>query len=431
MDLNKNEEIFKESKVYMPGGVNSPVRAFKDLDITPPVIKKGNGTYVYDEEGKEYIDFVGAWGPMILGHCDEEVVKSIKDTSEEAIAFGAPTELELRLAKHMCTTLDNVDMIRMVNSGTEATMSAIKLARGYTGRDKIIKFAGCYHGHFDGFLVSAGSGVMTEGIPGSAGVPKDSVKNTLIASYNNIESVKDIFSSCAMDIAAVIIEPVAGNMGVIPAEKEFLYELHKLCKENATLLIFDEVMSGFRVAYKGAQSFYGIKPDLITFAKIMGGGLPSGAYGGRREIMEHLSPLGSVYQAGTMSGNPLVMAAGYTTLKKLYDNPSYYNKLESLGDLLEKGVKKVAKEKGLNVVVNRRGAMATIFFNDLDAIRNYEDAKLSNTKLYASYFKHMLLKGINLPPSQFEALFLNVKMEDYHIEKFLEAMRSWEPVNNR
>ncbi len=425
--MNKNEEIFEESKRYMPGGVNSPVRAFKNLDINPPVIKKGSGTYVYDEEGKEYIDFVGAWGPMILGHCDEDVVKAIQDTSKEAIAFGAPTNLELKLAKHMCTTLDNLEMIRMVNSGTEATMSAIKLARGYTGRDKIIKFAGCYHGHFDGFLVSAGSGVMTEGIPGSLGVPQDSIKNTLIADYNDIESIKSIFNACGTDIAAVIIEPVAGNMGVIPAKKEFLKELSKLCKENGTLLIFDEVMSGFRVAYKGTQSIYGVKPDLITFAKIMGGGLPSGAYGGRRDIMEKLSPLGAVYQAGTMSGNPLVMAAGYTTLTKLYNNPEYYSKLEKLGDLLENGVKQIAKEKKIDVIINRCGAMATIFFSDLDKIENYDDAKLSNTKLYASYFKHMLTKGINLPPSQFEALFLNVKMEEYHIERFLETLRSWEP----
>ena len=425
--MNKNDEIFEESKIYMPGGVNSPVRAFKDLDITPPVIKKGSGTYVYDEEGKEYLDFVGAWGPMILGHCDEDVVKAIQDTVKDAIAFGAPTNLELKLAKHMCTTLDNLEMVRMVNSGTEATMSAIKLARGYTGRDKIIKFAGCYHGHFDGFLVSAGSGVMTEGIPGSLGVPQDSIKNTLIANYNDIESIKSIFNACGTDIAAVIIEPVAGNMGVIPAKKEFLKELSVLCKENGTLLVFDEVMSGFRVAYRGAQSLYGVKPDLTTFAKIMGGGLPSGAYGGRADIMEKLSPLGAVYQAGTMSGNPLVMAAGYTTLTKLYNNPEYYSKMEELGALLENGVKQVAKEKNINLVINRCGAMSTIFFSDLDKIENYDDAKLSNTKLYASYFKHMLTKGINLLPSQFEALFLNVKMKECHIEKFLDALRSWDP----
>ncbi|SUY46913.1 glutamate-1-semialdehyde 2,1-aminomutase [Clostridium putrefaciens] len=426
--MNKNDAIFEESKIYMPGGVNSPVRAFKDLDINPPVIKRGSGTYVYDEEGKEYVDFVGAWGPMILGHCDEDVVKAIQDTAKEAIAFGAPTNLELKLARHMCKTLENVDMVRMVNSGTEATMSAIKLARGYTGRDKIIKFAGCYHGHFDGFLVSAGSGVMTEGIPGSLGVPQDSIKNTLIANYNDIGSIKSIFNTCGKEIAAIIIEPVAGNMGVIPSNKEFLKELSVLCKENGTLLVFDEVMSGFRVAYRGAQSLYGVKPDLITFAKIMGGGLPSGAYGGRADIMEKLSPLGAVYQAGTMSGNPLVMAAGYATLTKLYNNQEYYSKMEELGCLLENGVKQVAKEKSINVIINRCGAMSTIFFSDLDKIENYDDAKLSNTKLYASYFKHMLTKGINLPPSQFEALFLNVKMEQCHIERFLEALRSWEPI---
>lgn len=428
MNKTKSLHIFNESKKYMPGGVNSPVRAFKDVSVNPPVMKKGNGAVIYDEDDKSYIDFVGAWGPMILGHCDEDVVKAIKEMSENAIAFGAPTEVELKLAEHICNTVDNVEMIRMVNSGTEATMSAVKLARGYTGKNKIIKFAGCYHGHFDGFLVSAGSGVMTEGIPGSAGVPQDSIKNTLIANYNDVNSIKEIFKNHGEDIAGVIIEPVAGNMGVVPAEKDFLLELHRLCHEYGSLLIFDEVMSGFRVAYKGAQSLHGIKPDLVTFAKIMGGGLPCGAYGGRREIMEKLSPIGPVYQAGTMSGNPIVMAAGYATLKKLYDHPEYYEKLEKLGSKLERGVKEIAKEKGINVVVNRCKAMMTIFFTDLDQIKNYEDAKKCNTKLYASFFQHMLEKGIYIAPSQFEAMFLSVKHEEEHIDKFLEAMRSWKQI---
>lgn len=422
---HNNLKIFNESKKFMPGGVNSPVRAFKDVNLNPPVIKTGEGTYIYDEDGNEYIDFVGAWGPMILGHCDEDVVKAITDTAKKAIAFGAPTELELKLAEHLCNTVDNIDMIRMVNSGTEATMSAVKLARGFTGKNKIVKFAGCYHGHFEGFLVSAGSGVMTEGIPGSAGVPQDSIKNTLIANYNDVENLKYIFNTYGEDIAAVIIEPVAGNMGVVPADKNFLLELRQLCDQYESLLIFDEVMSGFRVAYKGAQSIYGIKPDIVTFAKIMGGGLPSGAYGGRRDIMEKLSPLGPVYQAGTMSGNPIVMAAGYATLNKLYSNPKYYEKLESLGERLEKGVKEVAKKKGINVVVNRCGAMMTIFFTQMNEVRNYEDAKKCDTKLYASFFEHMLINGINLPPSQFEALFLNVKQEESHIDRFIEIMEQW------
>lgn len=425
-----NLEIFNESKQYMPGGVNSPVRAFKDVDINPPVIKRGQGAYIFDEDGNKYIDFVCAWGPMILGHCNEVVVKAIKETCVDAIAFGAPTNLELKLAKHICTTLDGVDMVRMVNSGTEATMSAVKLARGYTGRNKIIKFAGCYHGHFDGFLVSAGSGVLTEGIPGSAGVPEESIKNTLIAEYNDIESVKNIFKHYRNDIAGVIIEPVAGNMGVIKAEKSFLEELNEICKENASLLIFDEVMSGFRVAYKGAASLYGIQPDLVTYAKIMGGGLPCGAYGGRREIMEMLSPMGPVYQAGTMSGNPVVMAAGYAALKELYDNPSHYEKLEVLGAMLQAGIVEIAKEKNIPVVVNRCGSMITMFFTELSAITNYEDAKKSDTKLFARFFKHMINSGIYIAPSQFESLFISVKHSKEDIKKFLEVMRKFQREDN-
>lgn len=420
-----NLDIFNESKKYMPGGVNSPVRAFRDVDINPPVIKSGKDAYIFDEDGNKYIDFVCAWGPMMMGHCNEIIVKAIKETCESAIAFGAPTNLELKLAKHMCTTLDGLDMIRMVNSGTEATMSAVKLARGYTGRNKIIKFAGCYHGHFDGFLVSAGSGVLTEGIPGSAGVPEESIKNTLIAEYNDIESVKNVFKSHGKDIAAVIIEPVAGNMGVIPASKSFLEGLNKICKENGSLLIFDEVMSGFRVAYKGAASLYGIKPDLVTYAKIMGGGLPCGAYGGRREIMEMLSPMGPVYQAGTMSGNPVVMAAGYAALKDLYDNPSYYEKLEELGAMIQSGVEKIAVEKNLPIVVNRCGSMVTIFFTKLHEVNNYEDAKQCDTVLFAKFFKHMISNGIYIAPSQFESLFLSVKHSKDDIEKFLEVMRKF------
>jgi glutamate-1-semialdehyde 2,1-aminomutase len=422
----RNIEIFNESKKYMPGGVNSPVRAFKDVNMPPLVIKSGKGSRIYDEDGNEYLDFVGAWGPMILGHGDEAVVAAIRDTAESAIAFGAPTELELKLAKHICQTVDNVEMIRMVNSGTEATMSAVKLARGYTGREKIVKFAGCYHGHFDGFLVSAGSGVMTEGIPGSAGVPESSIKNTLIAEYNSIESIRKVFEKYGEDIAGVIIEPVAGNMGVVPADKVFLEELSSLCKKHNSLLIFDEVMSGFRVAYKGAQSLYGIKPDLVTFAKIMGGGLPCGAYGGRREIMEYLSPEGPVYQAGTMSGNPIVMAAGLAALTKLYENPEYYVQLEKLGKKLQEGILEISAEKGVSLTVNRCGSMLTIFFTKLKEVRNYEDAKTCDTAVYAKYFEHMIRNGINLPPSQFEAFFISVKHTEEDIDRFLKVMGEWQ-----
>ncbi|MPQ44054.1 glutamate-1-semialdehyde 2,1-aminomutase [Clostridium tarantellae] len=422
-----NNEIFIESKKYMPGGVNSPVRAFRDMPMNPPIIKSGNGVIIKDEDGKEYIDFVLAWGPMILGHCDEDVVNAIKKTSAEAIAFGAPTKLELDMAKFLCDTLDNVDMIRMVNSGTEATMSAIKLARGYTKKDKIIKFAGCYHGHFDGFLVEAGSGVLTEGIPGCLGVPQDSIKNTLIGEYNNEKQVEELFLKYGDDIAAVILEPIAGNMGVIKANESFAKKLRELCDKYGALLIFDEVMSGFRVAYKGAQSLLDVKPDLITYAKIMGGGLPSGAYGGKREIMENLSPLGGVYQAGTMSGNPIVMAAGLATLNKLYKNPSYYEHINKMGERLENGLKKIAKEKNIPVVINRQGGMLTIFFTSASEVNKYDDVKRCDTEMFKKYCVHMIENGFNIPPSQFEAMFLSVKHTKEHIDKFIETFKNFRP----
>lgn len=381
---------------------------------------------IKDENGNEYIDFVLAWGPMILGHCDEDVVEAIKKTSEESIAFGASTKLELDLAKLLCETLDNVDMIRMVNSGTEATMSAVKLARGYTKKDKIIKFAGCYHGHFDGFLIEAGSGVLTEGIPGCLGVPEESIKNTLIGIYNDEKQVEELFEKYGNDIAGIIIEPVAGNMGVVKCDPKFMRKLRELCDKYGALLIFDEVMCGFRVAYKGAQTLFDVKPDLVTYAKIMGGGLPCGAYGGRREIMENLSPLGGVYQAGTMSGNPIVMSAGLATVKKLYENPSYYDHIEKIGSKLEKGVVEIAKKKGLGLVVNRQGGMMTLFFTDLKEVKCYDDVKTCDGKRFKRYFLHMLNKGFNIPPSQFEAMFLSVKHTEEHIDKFLEAFESFE-----
>ncbi|MDK0870920.1 glutamate-1-semialdehyde 2,1-aminomutase [Clostridium perfringens] len=426
MNMDRNKEIFEESKKYMPGGVNSPVRSFGSVGINPPVIKSGKGAMIKDENGNEYIDFVLAWGPMILGHCDEDVVEAIKKTSEESIAFGASTKLELDLAKLLCETLDNVDMIRMVNSGTEATMSAVKLARGYTKKDKIIKFAGCYHGHFDGFLIEAGSGVLTEGIPGCLGVPEESIKNTLIGIYNDEKQVEELFEKYGNDIAGIIIEPVAGNMGVVKCDPKFMRKLRELCDKYGALLIFDEVMCGFRVAYKGAQTLFDVKPDLVTYAKIMGGGLPCGAYGGRREIMENLSPLGGVYQAGTMSGNPIVMSAGLATVKKLYENPSYYDHIEKIGSKLEKGVLEIAKKKGIALVVNRQGGMMTLFFTDLKEVKCYDDVKTCDGERFKRYFLHMLNKGFNIPPSQFEAMFLSVKHTEEHIDKFLEAFESFE-----
>ena len=423
--IELNKEIFEESKIYMPGGVNSPVRAYKGMGITPPIIKEGKGAYIYDEEGKKYTDYVGAWGPAILGQADEDVVNAIKNTAEKGISFGSPTRLELDMARHICSTLDNIDMIRMVNSGTEATMSTARLARGFTGRKKIVKFEGNYHGHYDGFLISAGSGVLTEGIPGSKGVPEEIIQNTVLAKYNDIDSIEEVFSKYGEEIAGVIIEPIAGNMGVVPAKEEFLMTLKKLCMKNGALLIFDEVMTGFRVAYKGAQSLYNVKPDLVTYAKVMGGGLPSGAYGGRRDIMEHLSPLGEVYQAGTMSGNPIVMAAGYAALKKLHENFDYYDYMEYLGARLEDGICDVAEEKGIPVVVNRVGSMMTVFYNELDKVETYEDVLKSDTEMYSSVFKHMIKNGIYIAPSQFEGMFLSVQHSDSDINQFLEILRSY------
>ena len=421
----RNEEIFAKSNEYMPGGVNSPVRAYRDMGINPPVMKCGKGVIIKDEDGKEYIDFVLAWGPMILGHCNDEVVTAIKEISESAIAFGAPTELELQMARFLCEEMDNVEMVRMVNSGTEATMSAIKLARGYTKKNKIIKFAGCYHGHFDGFLVEAGSGVLTEGIAGSLGIPQDSIKNTLIGVYNDAEQLRGLFEAYGDDIAAVIIEPVAGNMGVIKADNEFMETLRVLCDEYGALLVFDEVMSGFRVAFKGAQELFNVRPDLITYAKIMGGGLPAGVYGGRKEIMENLSPLGGVYQAGTMSGNPIVMSAGLATLNILKSHPEIYEKINHIGQMLQKGVENIASENNINVVVNRFGGMMTIFFTDKDAVRTYEDAKSCNLEMFKKYFLCMNKNGINIPQSQFEALFLSSEHNEEHVKKFLSAFKEF------
>ena len=358
-----NSEVFKESSKFMPGGVNSPVRAYKGLDIDPPIIKEGKGAYIYDVEGNKYLDFVCAWGPMILGHCNKETVEAIKNEAEKALAFGAPTYEELELAKYICETVD-IDMIRMVNSGTEATMSAVRLARGYTGKDKIVKMIGCYHGHYDGFLVAAGSGVLTTGIPGSKGVPEDHIKNTLLAKYNDIENIRELFKAEGENIAAVILEPIAGNMGVIKANKEWLKEIRTLCDKYGAVLIFDEVMCGFRVSYKGARGLYDVEPDLVTYAKIIGGGLPCGAYGEKKEIMERLAPIGDVYQAGTMSGNPLVVAAGLATLTKLNNNKDIYEKLEFLGKKLEDGVNKIKEERNFPIVVNRCGSMITVFFTD-------------------------------------------------------------------
>ena len=420
----ENEKIFNESKRYMPGGVNSPVRAYKGIKMTPPIIKSGKGVKIVDEDGNEYIDFVLAWGPLLLGHGNEKVVKAIQDTAKEAIAFGAPTKLELEMSKFLCKNMPLVEMVRMVNSGTEATMSAIKLARGYTKRDKVIKFAGCYHGHYDGFLVEAGSGVLTGNIPGSPGVPEDSIKNTLIGVYNDEKQVAGLFKEYGEEIAAVIIEPVAGNMGVVKADNKFMKLLRTLCNKYGSLLIFDEVMSGFRVAFKGAQTLFDVVPDLVTYAKIMGGGLPCGAYGGKRKIMECLSPAGGVYQAGTMSGNPVVMVAGLATLNQLYDHPEYYNHIERIGEKLEDGLLKVSEKYNLPIQVNRVGGMFTIFFTD-EKVDSYEKVKKCDIDRFNRYFTHMIKSGINIAPSQYEAVFLSTEHNITHVYKFVKAFESF------
>ena len=419
-----NQKIFNETKKYIPGGVNSPVRAYNGMGIDPPIIKSGKGALIYDEDGNEYIDFVLGWGPLILGHCNEEVVEAIKKTAENALTFGAPTKLELIMSKFLCENMPSVDMIRMVNSGTEATMSAIKLARGYTKRDKIIKFAGCYHGHFDGFLVEAGSGVLTSGIPGSQGIPSDSIKNTLVGVYNDTEQVKALFDKFGDEIAAVIIEPIAGNMGVVKANEEFLTDLRNLCDSYGSVLIFDEVMSGFRASFKGAQGIYEVKPDLVTYAKIIGGGLPTGAFGGRKEIMEILSPLGGVYQAGTMSGNPIVMAAGIATLKQLKNNQGIYDKINQIGEYLENGLYDVSQKYNLPISINRVGGMFTIFFTDKN-VKTFNDVKNCDSEMFKKYFQYMIKNGINIAPSQFESIFLCSEHTIEHADKFISTFESF------
>ncbi|RKD22517.1 glutamate-1-semialdehyde 2,1-aminomutase [Caminicella sporogenes DSM 14501] len=420
MNLEKSKKAFDEAKKYIPGGVNSPVRAFKSVSINPPFIKKGKGSKIYDIDGNEYIDYVLSWGPLILGHCHPEVIRALKNVIETGTSFGAPTEIETELAKIICEAVPSVDMVRMVNSGTEATMSALRLARAYTNRDMIVKFIGNYHGHSDSLLVKAGSGVLTYGIPGSPGVPADIVKNTISARYNDIEGMKEIFKEYGEKIAAVIIEPVAGNMGVVPATQEFMDFLREITRKYGALLILDEVMTGFRLAYSCAQSIYNVKPDITCFAKIIGGGLPVGAYGGKKEIMSKVSPMGPVYQAGTLSGNPLAMAAGFTTLKILRDNPKIYEELDEKAKMLEEGFKENAKKFGIKTVINRVGSMLCIYFTDKD-VYDYETAVTSDTEMFAKYFEEMLKQGIYLSPSQFEAIFISAEHTMEDIEKTIKA----------
>ena len=419
MNRENSNKLFNMAINVIPGGVNSPVRACKSVGAEPVFIDHAEGCMIYDADGNGFIDYIGSWGPMILGHRHPAVIKAIASVLNRGTSFGAPTDLEIVLAEMVIDAVSSVDMVRMVNSGTEATMSAIRLARGVTGRDAIIKFDGCYHGHADTLLVEAGSGVATLGIPGSPGVPESFVAHTLSLPYNDIESVKKVMDEQGDKIACIIVEPIAGNMGLVRPVDGFLETLREVTEKSGSLLIFDEVMTGFRVAYGGAQSLYGILPDITCLGKIIGGGLPVGAYGGKREIMEHIAPHGPVYQAGTLSGNPVAMAAGIATLMQL-KKPGFYENLDKKADLLATGLEKAAEKAGVNARVDRAGSMLGLFFTDRD-VKNFEDAKTSDLDMFAAYYNGMLEKGIYLAPSQFEALFVSAAHETEHIDKTIEA----------
>ena len=417
--MKRSEELFKKAKMLIPGGVNSPVRAGKAVDILPPFINRGKGCYIWDEDGNRYIDYVCSWGPLILGHAHPDVVNAIKEVTENGTSFGAPTELEIRMAELIVDMVPSVEMVRMVNSGTEATMSAIRLARGYTGRDKVIKFDGCYHGHSDSLLVAAGSGIATFGIPGSPGVPKDIAKNTISLPYNDIEKVKEVFEQIGNEIAAVIVEPIAGNMGVVLPKEGFLEGLRDITKRYGALLIFDEVITGFRVSSGGAQKLFNIDPDITCLGKIIGGGLPVGAYGGKKEIMRHISPEGDIYQAGTLSGNPIAMAAGIATLSILRNERIYYE-MERKSKKLFEGIRKKAEEKGINIRINRMGSMGSIFFTEEDVF-DFKSVMRSDKERFKKFYKEMLSQGVYLAPSPFEAIFISYAHTDEAIEYTIDA----------
>ncbi len=420
MGFEKSKLLFQEAQKYLVGGVNSPVRAFKSVGMEPVFIKKGKGSRIWDVDDNQYIDYVLSWGPLILGHANDQIVNAIKEVANYGTSFGAPTELEIEMAKAVIDAVPSIEMVRFVNSGTEATMSAIRLARGYTGRKKIVKFEGCYHGHGDSLLVSAGSGVATLGIPGTPGIPEELAQLTIVLPYNNIEAVEEAFKKHGEDIACVIIEPVAGNMGVVAPSKEYHQRLREITKEYGALLIWDEVMTGFRLSLGGAQELYGIQPDLTTMGKVIGAGLPVGAYGGKREIMMHVAPEGPVYQAGTLSGNPLAMAAGLKQLEILKDkNP--YPELDAKGERLEKGMIELIDKYGIKATVNRVGSMITMFFTDRE-VKNFDDAKSSDLEIFNRFYKLMLEKGIYLAPSQFEASFLSTAHSDEDINRTLNAV---------
>jgi glutamate-1-semialdehyde 2,1-aminomutase len=421
MNYNNSHALFERARRSIPGGVNSPVRAFKSVGIDPLFLTHSEGAYVWDADGNRFIDYVGSWGPLILGHSHPKVIEAIIKQASIATSFGAPTELEIELAELVISIMPSIEMLRMVSSGTEATMSAIRLARGYTGREKIIKFEGCYHGHGDSFLIKAGSGALTLGSPNSPGVTVGTAKDTLNARYNDLVSVENLISANRGEIAAIIVEPIAGNVGVVPPKPGFLQGLRQICDREKIVLIFDEVMTGFRVALGGAQELYGVRPDLTTLGKIIGGGLPVGAFGGKREIMEMLSPIGPVYQAGTLSGNPLAMAAGLATLRTLRDeNP--YAELERKSAYLENCIAENIRSANIKATQTRVGSMLCLFFTDQE-VTDYESAITSDTKAFAKYFRAMLEDGIYLAPSQFEAMFVSAAHSDEDLERTVKANR--------
>ncbi len=421
MQYNKSINEFDKANKFIPGGVNSPVRAFKSVKLNPVFISHGKGSKIYDIDGNKYIDFVSSWGPLILGHAFPKVVEAVKEAAERGTSYGAPTIIETEVAELITQMVPSIDIVRMVNSGTEATMSALRLARGYTQREKIIKFEGNYHGHADSFLIKAGSGAITLGLPDSPGVTKGTAQDTLLAKYNDLESVEKLFAENPDEIAAVIVEPVAGNMGAVPPAEGFLKGLRVLTEKHGALLIFDEVITGFRLAKGGAQEYFNIMPDLTTLGKIIGGGLPVGAYGGRREIMEQLAPKGSVYQAGTLSGNPLAMSAGFAMLNELNSNPDIYSELERKGNMLATGLENNLKEAGVSGVVNRVGSLMTLFFTNENKVDSFETAMKSDAEKYARYFKMSLESGIYLAPSQYECAFVSYAHTDEDIKETLEA----------
>ncbi len=421
---DKSQKLFIRAQQHIPGGVNSPVRAFKSVGGTPVFIRKAKGAYLFDEDGNRYIDYINSWGPMIMGHAYPPVIEAIRAKAEDSTSFGAPTELEIQMAELIKKMAPGIDLVRMVSSGTEACMSAIRLARGYTGCNKIIKFEGCYHGHADAFLVKAGSGVATLGIQSVPGVPDSVVQDTLAAPYNNLEEVKRLIHKHPKDIAAIIVEPVAGNMGCILPAPGFLEGLRSLCDQHGIVFIFDEVMTGFRLARGGAQEVFNIQADLVTFGKIIGGGLPVGAFGGRKEIMEKIAPLGNVYQAGTLSGNPIAMIAGYTLLNELNNNVSIYAELDAKSKRLCKGIRSIFERKGIAHQINQLGSMMSIHFGSHE-VNDFEGAKACNNSLFNVFFHHMLQQGLYLPPSAFESWFICSALSDQDIEQTLDAVENF------